>query len=135
MQETCPCGSVRGAPGNWRLYRDSTMTEEMVGGQHRNDEATRAERVGWTRVTRDDGQSPARARCRACVWVCPMARKKRFKETKKMKKPLDSGRPRYAPQRSVSSHVPLGRSDVNVSCLSWKWRRRSSVSGIVYKAE
>jgi len=37
MQETCPCGSVRGALGNWRLYRDSIMTEEMVGGQHRDD--------------------------------------------------------------------------------------------------
>ena len=24
------------------------MTEEMFGGQHQNDEATRAERVGWT---------------------------------------------------------------------------------------
>jgi hypothetical protein len=23
MQETCPCGSVRGALGNWRPYRDS----------------------------------------------------------------------------------------------------------------
>ena len=40
MQETCPCGSVRGALGNWRPYRDSIVTEEMVGGQHRNDEAT-----------------------------------------------------------------------------------------------
>jgi hypothetical protein len=34
MQETGPCGSVRGALGNWRPYRDSMVIEEMFGGQH-----------------------------------------------------------------------------------------------------
>jgi hypothetical protein len=30
MQETCPCGSVRGALGNWRPYRDfEVRIEEM----------------------------------------------------------------------------------------------------------
>ena len=43
------------------------MTEEMVGGQHRNDEATRAERVGCTRVTRDDGQRPSSKSALSCV--------------------------------------------------------------------
>lgn len=31
MQEICPCGSVRGALGNWRPYRDSMVIEEMLG--------------------------------------------------------------------------------------------------------
>jgi hypothetical protein len=41
MQETCSCGSMRGAAGDRRPYRDSAMIEEMLGGQHRSDEATR----------------------------------------------------------------------------------------------
>ena len=49
-----------------------------------NDEATRAERVGWTRITRDDGKRPlsksALPRVRMGV---PDGEEKRFKEAKK----------------------------------------------------
>jgi hypothetical protein len=30
MQESCPCGSVRGASGNRRPYRDTTEREKLA---------------------------------------------------------------------------------------------------------
>jgi hypothetical protein len=39
----------------------SSVTEEMFGGQHRNDELTRIERVGWTRMKIIDGDGESSA--------------------------------------------------------------------------
>ena len=51
----------------------------MVGGQHRSDEVTRTERVGWTRIRH---------------WYAQWEEAKAQKKKEKMKKPLDNGRPR-----------------------------------------
>jgi hypothetical protein len=37
MQETCPCGSVRGALGNWRPYRDSKYGSKRCLGRTETD--------------------------------------------------------------------------------------------------
>jgi hypothetical protein len=78
MQETCPCGSVRGALGNWRPYRDSTMTEEMVGGQHRTMNATQNRALwGEHRTTTDNGRLARRkALLRVRIGVPERERKK-----------------------------------------------------------
>jgi hypothetical protein len=42
MQQSCTCGSVRGASGNWRPYRDPRKSQPALGnsrGSQRNSEA------------------------------------------------------------------------------------------------
>jgi hypothetical protein len=68
----------------------------MVGGQHRSDEVTRAERVGWKR-NRDRRRKKvrlAKGRAHAIALVCPIRKSKDSNRKEKMKNPLDYGRRR-----------------------------------------
>src|SRR5262245_19458621 len=69
----------------------------MFGGQHRSDEATQAERVGWTRISDRRRKKIPLATGRSCASarVCSIAKAKDSKRQRKMKKTLDNGRPRY----------------------------------------